>query len=286
MLPIVAYFFATDAAARRASRQYLCRVAAAPGGAAIVGDDPGMVQVFRHFLSFGLSIFDRVGFWMGRRSDFRLDVNGADHLERVIREGRGALVLGSHLGSFDAMRLLGSTAPIPVNVMMYTRHAEQINGLFERLATLSDEPAARVRVIPIQPGSVDHVMTARMALARGEVVAILADRTSPNEWHRASRVEFLGAPARIAQGPFRLAAALGVPVLQMVALRAGDAHYEIEVEWLADRIILPRDRRAALLDEACQTYASRLERLCLRAPYQWFNFFDYWDLTTGAERAR
>lgn len=286
VLPIVAYFFSTDAAARRASREYLRRVAAAPGGAAVVGTDPGIAQVFRHFLTFGLSIFDRVGFWIGRRADFQLDVRGAEYLDRVIHEGRGALVLGSHLGSFDAMRLLGSTAPIPINVMMYTRHAARINGLFERLAALAEEPAAQVRVLPIQPGGVDHVMAARAALGRGEVVAILADRTPPSERHRASHVEFLGAPALIAQGPFRLAAALGVPVLQMVALRTGDAHYEIEVEWLADRIVLPRERRAALLDEACQAYASRLEALCLRTPYQWFNFFDFWDDAEGAERAR
>jgi hypothetical protein len=30
------------------------------------------------------------------------------------------------------------------------------------------------------------------------------------------------------------------------------------------------------LDALAGDYARRLERYCLRAPYQWFNFYDYW----------
>jgi predicted LPLAT superfamily acyltransferase len=213
-------------------------------------------------------------------------VRGREHLDRVAREGRGALVLGSHLGSFDALRMIATTSPIPVRVLMYTRHATRINALFDRLAATSGESAARLRVIPVSPDSFEHVLEARRAIARGEVVAILADRTPPAERSRASRVAFLGAPAPIPQGPFRLAAALGVPVLFMVALRTGDARYEIDVELLADRIELPRVGRAAALDALCQSYADRLAAHCRRAPYQWFNFFDFWSDGSGAADVR
>lgn len=278
VLPIVVYFWLTAPEARRASRSYLRRVAASPGGALIVGEAPGAGQVFRHFMSFGLSIFDRVGFWLGRRGDFAFEVVGAAHLDRIASEGRGALLLGAHLGSFDAMRLLAERSPIPVNVLMYTKHARRINAAFESLADASGQATPTVRVIAIVPGSMQHVMRARACVERGEVVAILADRIGPSEWQQACRVKFLGGAALLPTAPFRLAALLGTPVFLMTALRTGASRYEIEVEELADGLHLPRQRstRDEVLGALCQAYADRLAVRCLRAPYQWFNFFDFW----------
>jgi len=284
LVPVVAYFWATGAAARAASRDYLERMARDPLAAPRLG--ARRARVFRHFLGFGNSILDRVGFWLGDRADFDLIVRGREHLDRVAREGRGALVLGSHLGSFDALRMIATTSPIPVRVLMYTRHAERINGIFDSLAASSGQSAARVSVIPVVPGSFDHVLAARKAIARGEVVAILADRAPPAERSRTSRVTFFGAPAQLPRGPFRLAAALRVPVLFMVALRMGDARYEIDVEPIFEGVELARAGRGTALDELCQTYADRLAAHCRRAPYQWFNFFEFWDHGAAVADAR
>jgi predicted LPLAT superfamily acyltransferase len=274
--PIVAYFFLTDRLARRASRAYLERVYAIPEGARRLGRAPGPRLVFAHLLAFGTSLLDRVAFWLGRRSDFDLELRGDEHLARIVQEGRGGVVLGSHLGSFDAMRLLGAFAPIPVNVLMYTQHAARINALFERLGAASGERAARVRVLTVRPNSFEHVLEARACIARGEVVAILADRMPPSDRARVCRVKFLGGVAAIPEGPFRLAAVLGAPIVFMVALRSGPSAYEVDVEALGDGAALPRARRAASLQALCQSYADKLEAHCLRAPLQWFNFHDFW----------
>jgi predicted LPLAT superfamily acyltransferase len=281
--PIVAYFYLTDRAARRASLDYLRRVHAIPEGARQLGRAPGPRLVFRHLLAFGISILDRVGFWLGRRSDFDLDLRGDEHLARIVDEGRGGVVLGSHLGSFDAMRLLGAFAPIPVNVLMYTEHAAQINDVFARLAAASGEPAARVRVLPVRPNSFEHVLEARACIGRGEVVAILADRTPPSDRARTFRVKFLGGVAAIPEGPFRLAAVLGAPIVFMVAVRSGVNAYEVDVEPLGDGASLPRAGRKTSLQALAQTYADRLADHCLRTPLQWFNFHDFW-LEDGSSR--
>lgn len=275
MVPIVAYFYATGAAARRSSLDYLRRVYQSSDGARVLAGPPGQRHVFRHFLTFGVSIVDRMGFWVGRRSDYALVVTGEEHLDRVAREGRGALVFGSHLGSFDAMRLLATGSRVTVNIFMYTQHAVRINALFDRLGTLAGESLTRVRVIPARPDSFDHMLAARACVARGEVVAILADRSAPSGVQRDCSVAFLGGRAAIPQGPFRLAAALACPVLFMVALRTGDRAYSIDVEVLAERIELPRKGREQALASCCQSYADRLARHCLRAPYQWFNFYEF-----------
>lgn len=273
---IVAYFFATDSAARSASRRYLARLYATPGGRAALGGPPSAWQVFRHFMAFGLSILDRIGFWLGDPARFTVAVHGMEHLDRVARDGSGALVLGSHLGSFDAMRLLAERrSPLRVNVLTYTRHASRINGILRRLDGAGAGGREGVRVIPVQQSGFQHVVEAKACLERGEVVAILADRVPPGETRSVAGVSFLGGAARLPEGPFRLAALLRCPVLLMSGLRSGERRYDVRVEPFADRIELPRRGRRAATAAFCQRFADWLGAGCLCAPYQWFNFYEF-----------
>ena len=95
-------------------------------------------------------------------------------------------------------------------------------------------------------------------------------------------MSFLGGTARLPQGPFRLAALLGCPVVTMIALRAGPRRYRVEMRPLAQRIELPRSGREAELTRHAQAFADQLAAACRRAPLQWFNFFDYWEQPRGA----
>jgi predicted LPLAT superfamily acyltransferase len=276
LYPIVGYFYISDSLRRRESLSYLRQLHSTPEGAEALGAEPGPRQVFRHFLEFGITILDRVGFWMGRAEDFALDVHGMEHLDKIHADKRGGLLLGCHLGSFDAMRLAPVThPPVSVSVLMYTQHATRINELFQMLGGGSEDQV-RVRVIQVEPGSISHALELKACVDRGELVAILADRLHPAERERATSVDFLGRPALLPQGPMRLAALLGCPVLLMVGPRVGDGRYEIHVEPFAERVEIPRERRAEALQEYTQAYADRVAHYCTRTPYQWFNFYDFW----------
>lgn len=274
LLPfVVAYFYATGGSARRASRDFLRRVYATPEGARVLGSPPGARHVFLHFVEFARVLLDRVGFWIAEPSAFRLRVVGQEHLDRLQARRQGLLVLGAHLGSFDAMRLLASgKSPIPVTVLMYTEHAARVNRLLGQ-----ERSRPRVKVLPILPGSVEHVFEARRAVQRGEAVALLADRIPPGEARRVTRVQFLDGVAALPEGPMRLAAALGCPVVFMTGLRVRERTYEIVVEPLADRIDGAAGDRPAAVARWCQVYADRLARHCVRAPYQWFNFYPFFE---------
>jgi len=272
--PVVSYFFLTDRIGRRASLEYLERVQAA--GAVGLKVRPGLRTVFRHYLAFGVSIMDRLGFWLADTGEFEYSVKGREVLEKIIREGRGAVVLGSHVGSFDAMRLAAShESPIDIKILMYTQHAARINEMFRRAGAISRTPTT-VGVIRANVGSFSHVFEVKRAIERGEVVAILADRTHPNEVDRVVEVDLLGGRVLLPQGPLLLAATLGCPVVLMAGLRVGDRNYEIHVEELADPMDIPRGERASQLQYYAQTYANWLEGLCIAEPLQWFNFYDFW----------
>lgn len=281
--PIVAYFFVTDGAGRRASRAYLEQLFSTPEGARRLKRAPRLSDSLRHYLEFGRTVMDRMGIWLGRGTAFSVAVEGWDNLENLIRDGRGGLILGAHVGSFDAMRLLAQqSSPRTVKILMHTAHAAQIGEIFRRLGEISGNPS-EMGVIPIRAGSFDHVLEVKRCIARGEVVAILADRMHPLERGGRVPVTFLGRTAYIPESSMRLAAVLRCPVVLMAGLRVAPREYVIVVESLAERLVLPRGSNTELR-EACQRYADWVARLCERAPLQWFNFFDFWAAPPDLDR--
>lgn len=268
---VLVYFFLTGRAARAASRAYLRRVASVSEGAAALGRPPGFVASFLHFRAFALSVFDRMVLWFGREGGFRFEVEGRAVLDRALADGRGALVVGAHLGSFDALRALAERDGRSVNVLMHTRHAPRINAVFRRLS-----PDVQMRVLAADAGAAETVLRIRACLERGELVAMLGDRVEPGDRGRTARVALLGAPVELPTAPYDLAAVLGRPLLFMVALREGSARYRVYAEALAEGGAPPRAEREKRVRELAAAFAARLERFVLVAPYQWFNFYDYW----------
>jgi len=268
---IVAYFFATDARGRRASLAYLRRIHADPRGRASLRRPPGLRECFHHYRTFALAIVDRLSIWFGREDAFAFETHGLDYVDGLAERGRGALILGSHVGSFDALRLLAKRAGSAVNVLMFTANAERINQVLREVA-----PEIEARVIQVDPSSVHSVFTIRERLRRGEHVAILADRIEVGDRDRALRVPLLGGLAELPQAPILLAGLLHCPLVSAVALRDGPGRYQVHVDVLAERVDLPRAGREQAVAELLGRYAHQLERYCLLRPYQWFNFFDYW----------
>ena len=278
LIPIVSYFFVFGRTERRASRAYLERLYAAPGGAEALGHRPSLRDVYRHIYEFGAMVLDRIGFWLGGPDDFEIEVHGWDELDRVVADGRGAIFLGSHLGNFDSMRLLAHhRSPIAVHVLMYIANAERINAILRQLPGANIEGRPPPQIIPITPGSVQHALEVRSKIRKGEVIAILADRVHPLETSRVAKIDLLGGHASLPEGPFLLAGALRCPVLMMTSLRTGPGRYEVFVERIADQLELPRAGRREAVQQHAQDFARRLEKHMLRAPYQWFNFFAFWD---------
>lgn len=268
---IALYYFLTLPAARRASRAYLGRIASRPEGLAALGGRTGSWATFLHIRAFAMSILDRLVLWFGRKGDLEFEVTGTERCQSLLRPDRGAIIVGAHLGSFDALRVLADKDDLVVNVLMYTRNAERINSFLRELS-----PDAQVRVLQAGEGSVDTVLKIRACIGRGELVAILGDRVEPGDRGRSVRVPFLGDPVSLPEGPFFLAGLLGCPIFFMVALRVAPAFYRVHAEVLAERVKLARAERDKTIHEVATAYAGRLEHYCTLAPYEWFNFFDFW----------
>ena len=272
LYPVVAYFFVRERASRRASRRWLEQVARFAEGRARLGGRPGPLAPFRHHHEFAVQLLDRMVLWGGGLDQFQMEHRGGEHLFALARERRGGLLLGAHLGSFDMARQLAGAHGLALNAVMFTAHAERINAFFERL-----DPSSRVRVLQLDPTSVRTAFEVQACLARGELVAILADRVPAGGRGRPVHVDFLGRRAAFPRSPFLLAGLLGCPVFLSLCVRTGPARYETWVEPITFGQRLPRPEREKGAEELARAWVRRLEAAALRFPYQWFNFYDLWE---------
>jgi predicted LPLAT superfamily acyltransferase len=112
------------------------------------------------------------------------------------------------------------------------------------------------------------------ALNRGEWVGLLADRTLHKE--RSVSVDFLGTPARFPVGPYIIAGMFNAPLVSVFPLYI-DGCYEIFCEVINESVSIPRAQRQEILQEYIVKFVGQLEKYVKMAPYNWFNFFDYWE---------
>lgn len=254
--PICLYFVVFSFRARRASAAYLQRA---------LGRAASWRDIYRHYHTFASAILDRVLLLSGRIGDFDLAVDGPDVVSRALADGRGVLLLGAHVGSFELCRVAGATQPgLVVNVVMHEANAGKIATWMREVAP---ERAPRV----IAPGQPETMLKIREALARGEIVAMLGDR--PIGRSASLPVDFLGSTAHFPTGPLRVALALDVPVVLFFGIYRGPRCYDLSFERLETGAGDPQVRLVTLV----RAYVARLEECTRAAPYNWFNFYDYWE---------
>ncbi|WP_144155919.1 glycosyltransferase family 2 protein [Paraburkholderia sp. BCC1885] len=277
--PIVAYFLITGRPARDASRRYFEHLAQA--SAPHDTPRPGWLSAYRHMLAFAQSGFDKLTAWSGHVEPAEVCFHDTGVLDALLDSGRGALVIGSHLGNLEMARALATRgSKTKVTAIVYTEHARRFNSVLA-----STNRNFSQHMLEVSDFGPETALMMHERVARGELLVIVGDRTPAHEAGRTTNAEFLGAPAPFAHGPFVLAHVLECPVYLFFCLKERDS-YRLYFEPFAERIELPRRDRAQHLAAWAQRYATRLEYYCRKAPYQWFNFFDFWARPSGGAHGR
>ena len=263
--PITLYFLLFASAPRRHSARYLARV---------LGRAASWRDQYRHFHTFASTVLDRVYFVRGQMQAFDISMHGDAGCEDTIASGQGGFLIGAHLGSFESLQATGKSFPgMQVTMVMYPDNARKIHGVLQALA-----PQFKLAVIGI--GNSGSTLAIRDALDAGHLVGLLGDRCLNADASRAPgiAIPFLGHNALFSDGPLRLAMLLKRRVIFMVGLFMGGRRYDVRFETLADFRQPPADpaAREQLIQQTLRNYVARLEALCREAPYNWFNFYDYW----------
>ncbi|MDH7453750.1 acyltransferase [Luteimonas composti] len=261
LYPISLYFLLRRGPERRASIDFLGRA---------LGRPATLLDGARHVHAFASTILDRVFLLDGEERRFRIEVSGLEALAAKVDEGRGVLLFGSHLGSFEVMRVLSRKRPgLKLRVVLDKAHSKAVTQVLDALA-----PEIAAGVIDAGQDGPALMLQIQQAASEGALVALLVDRALPGQ--RAVRVPFFGAPARFPLAPWQMAAVLRLPVMLGFGLYLGGNRYRLAFEEFSDGIDLPRGRRDEALATLIERYAGRLEHHARHAPYNWFNFYDFW----------
>ncbi|MDX8397504.1 MAG: hypothetical protein R8K49_04200 [Mariprofundaceae bacterium] len=258
LFPIVCYFYFSSKEVKSASMQFFDKVKGKSRG----------IDYFRQLYCFSRTLLDRFFILSGKTSSYQVTGHGRELLLAEKKRGRGIILLGAHMGSFEACRiLLKDKAELDVYIVAYFGASQKIRSTLDML---NPEQAKRV----IDPTDSDAVFKMREVIEGGGILAILGDRVGLGD--KSVQANFFGEAVDLPAGPYLLAHVLGCPIYSFFGLLSKPYHYDNYLECLADKVVLPRKNRQQALADYVQCYADKLEYYCRKNPYNWFNFYDYW----------
>ena len=231
--------------------------------------------VFRHFLSFGRAIIDRIAVLAGNTKHFSFTFDGEHHLRAAVAEGNGVLLLTAHIGNWEAAGQLLARINVPINVTGFDKEAPEIRAL------LNQSAKANFRLLPLT-GSPTDAIPLVAALRRGEMVAMMGDRAYGSP---VANVPFFDGEAAFPVGAHVMAAIAGAPLVTVFSLREPGGHYHFFGFPPQRPHHPPHHLRDKHLRECAATFASRLEGIVKRDPLQWYNFFPFWNSPKEASMA-
>lgn len=223
--------------------------------------------VCKHFYSFGRAILDRTAILAGNRKNFSFQFDGEQNLRTALAEKRGVLLLTAHLGNWEAAGQLLTRIDVPITVTGFDRETPEIR------AVLNAASRQNFKLLPLT-GSPTDAIPLVAALRRGEVVAMLGDRAygSPS-----ARIPFFGGTASFPIGAYVMAAIAGAPLMHVFSLREPAGHYRF-FGFPAQHPKMPsHNERDEYLKQCAGHFARDLESVLRRDPFQWYNFFPFWD---------
>jgi predicted LPLAT superfamily acyltransferase len=275
LYPITLYFFFRRGPERQQSRAFLSRA---------LGRPASTWATLKHLHCYAATILDRVFLlsdsrWSDSSRRFDIRVHGLDQLESQMAHGRGVLLLGAHIGSFEVLRVLAVERPdVQVRVVMDTQQTPAMTAMLHAL-----NPAVAAGVIDAGQDGTAIALAIQDAAGQRALIGLLADRARPREPTRDAT--FFGAPAPFPIAPYLIASVLKLPAVLCFGLYRGGNRYDLYFETLAECIQIARHERDAKLGEWTQRYAARLEHYTRMDPFNWFNFYDFWHRFDDARTA-
>lgn len=265
---VIMWYWIFSTTAKQASLQYLNQLHRFAGEQSPFPQAPTLLNSYTHFMQFGECILDKIEGWLGNIPEQKLSLHGHEHFQAHYQ--KGAIILVSHFGNIELLRAIKSENPQKINVLVYQKHATKFNDFLKKINTNAD-----VHLISVDELGIETAVLLQEKLDQGEWVILAADRV-PVQSQRVQRVSFLGEDADWPQGAWILASLLKVPLLAVFCYRHNQ-HFDVHIHLLAEKIELSRTNRLVTMQNFTRKYVEVLEQHCIRAPYQWFNFYHFWN---------
>ena len=273
LAPVITYFFLTGGSARRASLDYLRRLHSYTGAESPFPQRPGWRQSWYHFWQFGLAAMEKIDAWIGKLNPRHIRYHGDVTFKELAERQGGGILLGSHLGNLEVARALASGRYRKrMSVLVFTEHAQAFNKALRQV-----NPRVDIDLIQVTEVDMALTLTLKERIDQGEYVVIVGDRISVKNPEHSVSHSFLGSPADFAIGPWVLASVLECPVYLLFCMRKNQGPgYDVFFNTFRDQVRIRRRQRSTDLTEVLDDYVAMLEQIAKQYPYQWYNFYDFW----------
>lgn len=240
---------------------------------------PGYWQVLLHFKCFAEVILDKVLGWLIDIKEDDFILRNPRLIEELLQDQRGQLIIGSHIGNLEFCRgFMQRYKNKVINVLLYDKHAGNFVKMMQK-----ESADSRLNVYQVDEFDVTTILTFKEKVDNGEWVFIAGDRIPLTGMERTVHVNFYGNSAPLPIGPYMLAKALACPVKFMFAYRQHSHNNKVifDVTPVCDKLTLSRKDKLNDIRGYAQLFADKLQQHSIDAPYQWFNFYDFWQDNTS-----
>lgn len=270
--PVSLFYFLMGRKAREGLKSYHERIAALSGR---------RLSPYLHFLSFSITLVEKAESWLGKidYSHLHFSNDDIDLFNDSLARGQGVIALVSHVGSSELLRALSAQLarervghPIPMTCIVEFEVTDRFNSMLGRLNRDSKLNLMSTRNMDM--GSIEQL---ERTIRDGGIVIIAADRAS----ERCVELDFLGRKAEFPYGAFYLSSLIAAPSFFVTLVRRRDFGirrcYDVFVKRNSTRVEGDgRSARRLYAESTAANFVENLEENCLRHPYQWYNFFEFW----------
>lgn len=230
-----------------------------------------IAKLFRHYYTFGQTLIDKIAIKSGMAGRYHFEFDNYERFLQIIDDGRGAVMIGAHVGCWEAGSVFFGKYGRKINVVMFDSERREIKEVIERGSS-----GRNFKLIPVNTDTVSAMIRIKVALNNGEYVCFNGDRYLDRSNSLSAKLR--GFDAAFPAGPFRIPVRCGVPVVFHYAMRERGRTYRF--------IFREAELNTETTDrELLGQYAESLDRILESYPQQWFNFYDFWN-ETGHETDR
>ncbi len=278
--PVALYFVIFNKKSRRASQQYLqLHWSKNPE---VLNKKPNIFNSVIHFKYFAEAILDKGLAWSSDIQEENFVISDTSLIDELMADKRGQLIIGSHFGNLEYCRgFMQRYKDKVINILVYDKHSANFVGVMQTI-----NPDSRVNVFQVDEFDVATILLLKQKIDVGEWVFIAGDRIPLAGVEHTVDVVFMDKKAKLPIGPYLLAKALACPVKLMFGYRHPKYHDKkvyFDVVKFSENLSFTRKNRSVVIQSYAQQFISAIENHCLNAPYQWFNFYDFWaDETSSA----
>lgn len=224
-------------------------------------------SIYRSYYVFGQTLIDKSAISAGLRNQFTYEFDGVEKLKELLKNKNGGVLISAHVGNFEIAEFFFKEIDENSEINLVTTDQEH-TAIKEYLESVTSK--SRVKLILIKE-DLSHIYEINHALTNKELVCFTGDRYF--EGAKYLEAELLGQKAKFPAGPFLLASRLNTPVAFVYVMKETSKHYHLYTKMAQ---VKSRDAQFLL-----QEYTKSVEWILSKYPYQWFNYFDFWDVNTS-----